>query len=576
MRKIIYLVSVIFSVFLLVGCGNAFNSTNDSSTSNVDTDQYNIYLLAQNSGYSGTYEEWLESIRGDQIELLLNSENKIVWKYSKEPDSSYRVLLDVSKLKGDTGESGLSAYEIYKKYYDYQKSEKEWIDDLVNGRLKQNGENNGGKVFHIYAFNKEFQGFFNTYLSDEKAIFQQIAADLKSQKITTSEANAMKPTQVHLDGKLVKWTIDDYLYQESLDNALQANKSASGDDKVDLFLVEPDYIVKYTNSEYTNDITKIGVTDFSNVYNYTKEAASDSNGVIKGVCFQCCPGGVIYRRSIAKDVLGTDDPTLVQEAINDWFKFDSVAAQMKAKDYYMVASYAETYQAFYNNVTKPWVDKDNKLQIDDQITAWLNQTEKYVQNGYTLSNCPGIWDLDCNNQMSKAGKTFCYFGPAWYYNDCMTEAYDEESGCFGDWALCEGPAPYFWGGTWMLAAKDSDNDHLVGKVMDAFINDEDLCYNLVTKEEQFCNNQKVNAKVSKEYDEKKIGNDFLGGQNDLAISLEIAKKIKFQNVTIYDLQCNNGIQNCFRKYLIGDVDKDTALLNFKNYIKNNVSNVLVS
>ncbi len=34
-----------------------------------------------------------------------------------------------------------------------------------------------------------------------------------------------------------------------------------------------------------------------------------------------------YRRSIAKDVLGTDDPDKVQEALSTWDKFDKVAEQ---------------------------------------------------------------------------------------------------------------------------------------------------------------------------------------------------------------------------------------------------------
>jgi hypothetical protein len=59
-------------------------------------------------------------------------------------------------------------------------------------------------------------------------------------------------------------------------------ESASADDKVDMFLAEADYILKYTNSEYTQDIQALGVTDFSNTYKYTVEAASDAvGGVMK-------------------------------------------------------------------------------------------------------------------------------------------------------------------------------------------------------------------------------------------------------------------------------------------------------
>ena len=61
------------------------------------------------------------------------------------------------------------------------------------------------------------------------------------------------------------------------------------------------------------------------------QAASDASGVVKGVSFQCCPAALIYRRSIAKDVLGTDDPAEVQELLNSWDKFNAVAADAKAK-----------------------------------------------------------------------------------------------------------------------------------------------------------------------------------------------------------------------------------------------------
>ena len=427
---------------------------------------------------------------------------------------------------------------------------------------------NTGKVFHIYAWNEEFQGFFNKYLCDEKAKFVE-AAEKKD--------DSLKPTVTHLDGIEVKWTIvpsDGGAYQKSLDEALLANASAADADKVDLFLAEADYILKYTDSEYTRDVTQIGVKDFANIYNYTKEAASDSKGVVKGVSFQCCPAGVIYRRSIAKAVLGTDDPTEVQKKIGDWSKFDAVAAQMKAKDYYMVSSYAETYRAFSNNVTKAWVDANNKLQFDDQITAWMNQAEQYVQKGYTLSTCPGIWDNECTAQMFKDGRTFCYFGPAWYYNFCMGNAQDPDKGCFGDWALCEGPAKYFWGGTWMLAAKGGDNDALVKKTMNAFINDYDVCYSLVEKEGQFSNHQKVNA----DYAATGKGNAFLGGQNDTAIYLELAKGIKFQNITMYDQYCNEGLQNKFAEYLKNPakVSRDAALANFRDYIKTECPDVVVA
>ena len=130
-----------------------------------------------------------------------------------------------------------------------------------------------GKVLKFYAWNEEFKGFFEKYYTLP-------------------------------EGVTVEWVLnpsDGGVYQQKLDDALMNGE------QVDMFLAEADYIQKYADSEFTQDIVAMGVTDFSNAYEYTVKAASDANGVVKGVSFQCCPSALIYRRSIAKDVLGTDD-----------------------------------------------------------------------------------------------------------------------------------------------------------------------------------------------------------------------------------------------------------------------------
>ncbi|MBR2582481.1 MAG: carbohydrate ABC transporter substrate-binding protein, partial [Oscillospiraceae bacterium] len=282
------------------------------------------------------------------------------------------------------------------------------------------------------------------------------------------------------------------------------------------------------------------------------------NGVVKGVSFQCCPSALIYRRSIAKDVLGTDDPAEVQSKLDSWEKFEAVAADAKAKGYYMTASFAETYRPFSNNCTSPWVNENNELQFDPQILAWIAQTEKFVENGYTLADS-GIWDQPKNDQMFATGKTMCFFGPAWYFNFCMGNAQDPEKGCVGDWAICEGPAAHFWGGTWLMAPAGTDNPTLLADIMNTFINDADVCEKLVVNEAQFSNNQAVNAKFA---NDPAFGSEFLGGQNPVAVFSAMTDNIKWENHTIYDQACNEGLQNKLQEYFQGLVEKDTALNNF--------------
>ena len=390
-----------------------------------------------------------------------------------------------------------------------------------------------GKVLNIYAWNEEFKGFFEKYYTVPEGI-------------------------------TVNWIItpsDNGGYQQKLDEALLNQEAASADEKVDMFLAEADYIQKYVDADATQDIAALGVTDFSNAYEYTVKAASNADGVVKGVSFQCCPSALIYRRSIAKDVLGTDDPAQVQAALDSWEKFEAVAADAKAKGYYMTASFAETYRVFSNNCTSAWVDAEGNLQFDPQIEAWIAQTEKFIDNGYTLT--AGIWDDEKNVQMFADGKTMCFFGPAWYFNFCMGNAQDPEKGCSGDWAITEGPAAHFWGGTWLLAPAGTDNPTIVGDIMNTFINNEEVCSKLVSAAAQFSNNKAVNAKFAENPD---YGSAFLGGQNDVAVFSAMTDNIKWENHTIYDQLLNEGLQTNLQEYFKKNVDKDTAMSNFYKYV----------
>ena len=384
-----------------------------------------------------------------------------------------------------------------------------------------------GKVLKIYAWNDEFKGFFEKYYNVP-------------------------------EGVTVEWVItpsDNGGYQDKLDTDLLNGE------QVDIFLAEADYIQKYADSDYTQDITAMGVTDFSNAYEYTVKAASDANGVVKGVSFQCCPSALIYRRSIAKDVLGTDDPAEVQAALDSWEKFEAVADEAKAKGYYMTASFAETYRVFSNNCTSAWVDEENNLQFDDQINAWIAQTEKFIANEETLT--AGIWDQEKNDQMFASGKTMCFFGPAWYFNFCMGNAQDPENGCSGDWAICQGPAAHFWGGTWLMAPAGTQNADIVADIMNTFINNEEVCTALVANEAQFSNNKAVNEKFAAD---PEYGSAFLGGQNDVAVFAGMTDGIKWENHTIYDQLLNEGLQTYMQEYFKGTVDKDTAMANFYKHV----------
>ncbi|MCH5201547.1 MAG: carbohydrate ABC transporter substrate-binding protein, partial [Oscillospiraceae bacterium] len=245
----------------------------------------------------------------------------------------------------------------------------------------------------------------------------------------------------------------------------------------------------------------------------------------------------------------------VQAALSTWDKVDEVAAKAKEKGYVMFSSPIETYRSFANNSTQSYLNGD-KFALTPAFNEWLTQQEKYVENGW--SETYGLWADEKSAQMGTNGKMFACIGPAWYYSFCMGTALEQTN---GDWAICVGPAEHFWGGTWMLAATGTDNEKVVADIMNAFTVNEDIMENLLVKDLQFPNNKNV---VNKFANDSSYGNEFLGGQNDIAIMAKVAEGIKWEPAlhTQYDQTFNENLPNSYLEYLQGVVSKDQALSNF--------------
>ena len=321
-----------------------------------------------------------------------------------------------------------------------------------------------GKVLNIWCWNDEFQTRFNDYYPEVK----EVAEDG-----STTTLN---------DGTVVNWIIEpneNNNYQNKLDEALLNQESADADSKIDIFLVEADYARKYTNSDATMAIADLGVLDAtSDQYDYTKEVVSDADGNVKGVSWQACPGLIAYRRSIAKEVLGSDDPEVVQEALADWSKFDETAQKMSDAGYKMLSGYDDTFRPFYNNDSAPFVEDGKTLNIDQNIMDWVDMTKKYTDNGW--NNKTSLWSADWAADQGKDSKVFCIPACTWEIDFTLTgnadpdDTKDPAKSAYGDYAVCLGPVSWCWGGTWICAATGTDNADLVADIMTKMTTDPEI------------------------------------------------------------------------------------------------------
>ncbi|BCN29264.1 ABC transporter substrate-binding protein [Anaeromicropila herbilytica] len=397
-----------------------------------------------------------------------------------------------------------------------------------------------GKKVNIYCWNDEFKSRYEAYAKD---LAEKHGVEVNF-VIVANENNA---------------------YQNNLDTALQAQESAAADDKVDLFLVEADYASKYTKSEYALDVVgDVGLTkeDLAGQYQYTKDIVT-VDGVQKGTTWQATPGLFAYRRSIAKKVLGTDDPTQVQAALSDWSKFDQVAAKASAAGYKMLSGYDDSYRAFSNNVSKPWVD-GTKIVVDDNLMNWVKQTKDYTDKAY--NNKTTLWAPEWSADQGPDGKVFGFFYSTWGINftlmgNSLSDAKGKKevgNGIYGDYAVCEGPQAYYWGGTWLCAAKGSDNLPFIKDLMYRLTCDAKTMKQITLDTQDYTNNQAAMEEIAK----SDYKSDFLGGQNHIALFAEAAKKIDMSNISDYDQGLNEAFQQSMHEYFEGNVDEKTALDNF--------------
>ncbi len=409
-----------------------------------------------------------------------------------------------------------------------------------------------GSVINIYSWNNEFR-------ERVEAVYPEVAETSKDGTVTTLK-----------DGTEIHWIINpnqDGVYQQKLDEALLRQADAAADDKVDIFLSETDYVNKYTDAEadVAMPLTDLGIdpdTDLADQYAFTKVTASDENGVQRGSTWQCCPGLLVYRRDIAKDVFGTDDPQAVGEKVKDWDTIKNTAEELSAKGYFTFASYADTFRLYGNSIAQPWVKPgETVINVDPKIMAWVNDSKEWLDAGYLDKTVKGQWNADWNQAMGSASNVFAFLFPAWGIDFTLKPNWDGDDGM---WAVTNPPQEYNWGGSYIHACTGTDNPQHVKEIILAVTADKDNLLTISKDFSDFTNTQSSMRAAAA--DDANFSSDFLGGQNAFKYFAPVAENIVIAPLSSYDQGCVELIQNSFSDYLQGQVDYDKAKANFETAI----------
>jgi len=363
-------------------------------------------------------------------------------------------------------------------------------------------------------------------------------------------------------------------YQPALDQAL----SAGGKDAPDIYTAEAAFILKYTQgdaSQYAATYKDLGI-DVDNqlkdadIAQYTIDIGTNKDGNLVGLGYQATGGAFIYRRSIAKDVWGTDDPAEIAKIIGPgWDKFYAAADDLKAKGYGIVSGDGDVWHAVENSSEKGWV-VDGKFNLDPKREAFLDISKKLKDENYhnDTQDWQDAWYADMKDAGEK--KIFGFFGPAWMINYVIA---GNSGDTFGDWAVCEPPVGFFWGGTWILGSASSEKKEAVGQIIDWITLDtteQGLQYmwaNGTLNGEGGTKDAVASGKVMSISDGKL---EFLGGQNMFDVFIPANQFANGKNLTQYDETINIYWRDQVRAYSSGSKSREDAIKDFKQMIADNL------
>ena len=365
-------------------------------------------------------------------------------------------------------------------------------------------------------------------------------------------------------------------YQQALDQALLGG----GADAPDIYVLEAAFALKYTQGELAeyamtyDDLlgidTKAAVAE-AQIAPYITDIGTRGNDIV-ALGPQATGGAAIYRRSIAEEVWGTDDPDEVAAKIGPgWDKFMAAAAEMKEHGYAMVSGTGDVWSPVLASGETPWV-VDGKLSIAPGRERFLDFAKELYENEYMndAGSWSDAWFADMGGNGAK--EVFTFLGASWLINYVMADNVGETA---GDWAVAVPPEGFFAGGTWLVAnnevedvVKDGVAEILEWVSLDT--SEEGLQYLWANGTLYDDDDTKVTVASSVVMASSNGEVDILGGQDMFDVYIPACEAADASNISQYDEFISGYFDSAAIEYATGLKTREEALESFKQQIADNL------
>lgn len=332
------------------------------------------------------------------------------------------------------------------------------------------------------------------------------------------------------------------------------------------------------------------------MYGYTLDIGTRVVGEkkeLKAVSFQVTPGAMFYRADMFLTLIDNgllegvedfgawktevgldeeatlanykdwseDDKQKVDQAMQDFVgddmdKFKDAAKAIaecaynddkeETKKILMVNNLEDIKRVFY--AQRDAFVQDDKVVIDETIYGLFD----YAKEIYPLTHKGEQWGDSWNAGMKAKNdddaeyKTMAFFLPTWGLFYVLKN--DETAGL---WRMIEGPQAYYWGGTYCMINKYSENQEAAFDVLN-FLTSLPFFQARAGFAGDVMNSKSLNAALASM---DILGNPFLGGQNHYATFNTLADAIDASNVTKYDSTVDRVLADVMKRYAAGDIEE---------------------
>lgn len=348
----------------------------------------------------------------------------------------------------------------------------------------------------------------------------------------------------------------------------------------DIIVGEPQMLENMYEAGFFEDLNQApyNAQDYADqIVDYVWDVGQDADGIQRAISYQITPAGMYYRRSIAKEVFGTDDPNEIGKLFADYDTILQTAQTLKDAGYKIFASDGEM-SVFSGD--SAWV-VDDTLNVDQSREDYMDLCVQLYQNEYTafasqwsspwyqamagevpiLTADTNVWD---DTEVAEAAENaemtevFAYGLPSWG----VLTLRDNVGDTSGDWGVCSGPAYGFSGGTYIGISSQSEKKDAAWEFLKYVTLNEDTANWWI--EESQGDTVSLKSVLDQHKDDE---NEVYGGEKLYSFWLEQAKGIDYSKVTQYDKAIGDAWSVAITSIKTDEQSKEDAIGTFYDTVE---------